>query len=316
MELVKNYPWMKPLKVSEAYFRKWKSSQSENSFVFWSLNNRVINQKCYFDWAVNYYQIPFLEDMFFEQHLMTKKQWGKVQDLSDWNIELMPVALWKDTVFIGCVKPPLPEKQNFNFKHCFVLTSSVTLQTIWSFTKELSNVIEKEREATQSRLMTQTFYETQANSYSLKTTQTENVKEGGKVALSPDTPLKKDHPLDEPLVRQPSVQSLEKEKLQPVVKAKDNDTKNNSKVLKVYSSDLKISDPMEEKKPKNSNGIGIKAVLPEIEEERMPNLEDKTFPGRSPYQEENSLVMGSLQKESSDSDKKSSSQTPASGIPR
>ena len=78
MDLAENYPWMKSLKVSEEDFRKWKSSNTGESFVFWSLNNRVITQKPYFDWAVEHYQIPFLEDMYFEQYLMTKKQWGKI----------------------------------------------------------------------------------------------------------------------------------------------------------------------------------------------------------------------------------------------
>ena len=154
MDLTEKYPWMKSLKVSEEDFKKWKSSNTAESFVFWSLNNRVITQKRYFDWAVEHYQIPFLEDMYFEQYLMTKKQWDKIKDLSEWTPEIMPVAVWEDLIFIGCVQLPLEEEKDFPFKRRFVLTSSMALQTTWKFVQKLRECtkwVQKKAEAFQAK---------------------------------------------------------------------------------------------------------------------------------------------------------------------
>ncbi len=139
MDLGEKYPWMKNLKAPEESFQKWKSSSTGESFVFWSLNNKIISQKPYFDWAMEHYQIPFLENMYFEKRLMTKKQWEQIRGLSGWTMEAQPVAVWEDMVFIGCVQPPPSGEPKFdsNLQSRFVLTSSLALQTHWKFINKL-----------------------------------------------------------------------------------------------------------------------------------------------------------------------------------
>ena len=95
MDLSKNYPWTKKLPVGENDFQKWQAGKTKESFVFWSLKNKLISPKAYFDWAGQHYQIPFLKNMFFEQNPITKTEWDKVKDLSDWTEEKCPVALWR-----------------------------------------------------------------------------------------------------------------------------------------------------------------------------------------------------------------------------
>ena len=72
MDLLKTYPWAKELKVSKKDFKSWQLEDTQASFVFWSLKNKVIDKKEYFNWAKDHYQIPLLEDLFFEQHLIKK----------------------------------------------------------------------------------------------------------------------------------------------------------------------------------------------------------------------------------------------------
>lgn len=146
MDLEKKYPWFKKIKISKDCFSKWETANTDESLVFWSLKSKWLPRKEYFDWAVEYYQIPFLEDMFFEQQIMTKKQWLKVKDIASWSSEFLPVALWDDVIFVGCVDPHF-QKSNFNFKHRLVLSSSRTLQMTWNFTKTLSDVIREDTNA-------------------------------------------------------------------------------------------------------------------------------------------------------------------------
>ena len=222
MNSLENQPWSKHLKVSDKDFQKWQSEKPGDSFIFWSLQKKLIHTKDYFDWATEHYQIPLLQDIFFEHYLMTKKEWQEVRELHTWTKEQVPVAVWNDIVFIGCLKPSLPEK-DFDFEYRFVLVSSAVLQTMWNFTKNLSQVIVREEEKTLSKLTSKT---------------------------------------------QPTVQSttLAKEKIQDQnIKAK----------------------PV------------IQASLPEPEEERVQDIDNKTFPGRT-YEEKDNLIMGDFKKKAPD----------------
>ena len=151
MDLEKKYPWSKQIKISKECLSKWKEANTKESLVFWSLKNRELPQKEYFNWAMEYYQMPFLDDMFFEHHIMTKKQWIQVKDMASWTSEFLPLALWDDIVFVGCVDPHF-QKSHFNFKHRLILSSSRALQMIWNFTKTLSNTTTKNHPKTQEKL--------------------------------------------------------------------------------------------------------------------------------------------------------------------
>lgn len=285
MELVKNYPWSENLKISQEDFKKWQSDSTADSFVFWSLKNKVINKNEYFNWAMEYYDTPFLEDMFFEQYLITKRQWNKMKDLSDWTKEIMPVAIWDNTVFIGCLE--LPQEKHFDFEHRFVLVSSMALQMTWKFTKTLSEVIKKDEEITRSQKIIQTdlginktddfITESQTHSITRVTNSIKDIKkenfrkkdEGFQIkAFTPETPSEEKHPLIVPLVDQPSIQSKNKEST-------------DSGLIKMDSHISKT-----------------KASLPEVEKERSADLENNTFPGR--YNENDNLIMGNFKSKSSD----------------
>lgn len=233
MNSLENQPWSKYLKISEKDFQRWKSEGSKDSFIFWSLQEKLINTKDYFDWATEHYQVPLLQDLFFEHYLMTKKEWQDVRELHVWTKEQIPVAVWNNIVFIGCLEPSLLKK-DFDFEYRFVLVSSTVLQTMWSFTKGLSQAIVREEEKTLSRLT--------------------------------------------------------KEMQQPVIQPKPSLVKKEAQ-----NQSVKTSNPV------------IQSSLPEPEEERVQEIDNKTFPGRT-YEENDNLIMGDFKKKTYDkkieSDKK------------
>ena len=181
MELNKNYPWLNNLKVSDQKIQDWQD-KSKKSLTFWALRNKSIEQKAYFDWAIDHYQMPFLKDIYFEQNLMTKKQWEEIQEAFDWSEEILPVALWNGTIFIGCVEPIQKEIEIFGFDTRFVLISYQSMQVMWKFVQSLSKFIEKE------------------------VTRSIAISELQQLHLNPDIPVKKplDHPVSPALVKKQS----------------------------------------------------------------------------------------------------------------
>ena len=148
MGSLKNYPWAGPLGVSESAFHQWQNGPQQTSFAFWALQNKVINRKKYFDWAIQHHRMPFLKNGFLEQYLIKKKEWKKIKDLVKWTREFLPVAVSGDLIFIGCVDPQAIKKP-LPFKYRLLLTSDNSLRFIYNFTKKLSEIIDSKMDITQ-----------------------------------------------------------------------------------------------------------------------------------------------------------------------
>ena len=148
MDSIKNYPWAGAIEVSKGAFEKWRNSPQQTGFAFWALQNKAISRRKYFDWAINYYQTPFLEDRFFEQYTIKKKEWKNLKDLFQWTPEVLPVAVFNDLIFVGCVDPQM-FKDRLPFKNRLLLTSDHTLQINWNFTQELSRMVDNKMDITQ-----------------------------------------------------------------------------------------------------------------------------------------------------------------------
>ena len=270
MELNKSYPWLDSLEISSQDVQKWQERDQEESLTFWALKNKNLNQKAYFNWAVNHYQMPFLKDIFFEQKLMTKTQWNEIQDLFDWTEEILPVAVWNKTVFIGCVEPPKREIKVLGFDTRFVLTSYQSLQVIWKFSQNLSQFIEKE--ITKSILVKDLIPKNQT--------------------LRPDQPTEK--PLEEPVKGEPVLkvqQTLRPD--QPTEKPLEEPVKGEP-VLKVQQT-LRPDQPSQKAL---ASSVG-QTSFPEQEEERAVK-DNNTFPGRIPS-ENNDFVMENIKTENKNS---------------
>lgn len=144
MNELKNYPWSSHFPISEKDLEKWKQSSTKKSLTFYALKKGFLKEKDYFNWALDYYQIPKVDNIYFQQSLMKKADWNQIQDTYDWTEEVLPVSFWNDTIFIGCVEmnDKVPQKI-VGFDIRVVLTSQKNLTISWSFLKTLSDIIEK-----------------------------------------------------------------------------------------------------------------------------------------------------------------------------
>ena len=252
MKSLENQPWSKHFKVSEKDFERWQSKTPGDSFLFWSLKEKIVSTKDYLEWAVEHYQIPLLNDIFFEQYIMKKKEWKEVKELSSWTKEKIPVAVWNELVFIGCLEPS-PYEKDFDFEYRFVLVSNFALEKMWNFTKSLSQSILREEEKTLSKLS--------LLKPSLKVSSAE-------VSLKPSPKVS---PAEAPL--------------KPVLKASPKEELLKPSFPKSSPVDLSL---IQSKNLKTKSKV--QASLPDPEEERVQDIDNKTFPGRT-YEESNQFVM-------------------------
>ena len=143
MDSLKNHKWASHFKVSQKDFEKWQKEQKDESFLMWSLQNKVINRKEYFSWATSTYSLPLLQGGFFECNLIAKKEWEKLSKLRKWSQELLPVWMWDNTIFVACLEPPKDHK-DWGFKHRIVLATDLALRSynkhIASFTQAVVQV--------------------------------------------------------------------------------------------------------------------------------------------------------------------------------
>ena len=317
MELNKNYPWLTPLEVSNQLIQDWQNKETTKSLTFWALRNKKIDQKTYFDWAINHYQIPFLNGLFFEQNLMTKTQWNEIKDLFDWTEEILPVAFWNNTIFIGCVEPPKKELKILDFETRYVLTSYWSLRVMWKFVQSLSHFIEKEN--TKSIAFDKLNKELEKLSIEELDKPVNAKPMMSKQAISPMTPTEK--PLDKPVNAEPMMSKQAISPMTPTEKPLDKPVNAEPMMSKQAISPMTPTEkpldkpvnaePMMSKqaispmtptekpldKPVNAEPMMSKQAssLPEVEEERV--VEDNNiFPDRSPS-DDNVLLMNNFKKD-------------------
>lgn len=141
MELKKNYPWIDTIPISEDAINRWKNVGSHQSLTFWALKNLIIDKREYFKWAVNHYKMPLVKDMFFQQHLIKKKEWSQVKNAYDWDEEILPICFQNNTIFVGCVEPPPESEKIIGFNSRFILANYKSLEINWKFFQALTNSI-------------------------------------------------------------------------------------------------------------------------------------------------------------------------------
>ena len=293
MELNKNYPWLHNFKIAGHAIQSWQDKKSTKSLTFWALQNKNIDQKAYFEWAIDHYQIPFLEGIFFEQNLMTKTQWNEIKDLHDWTEEILPVAVWNDTIFIGCVEPPTIEISPLGFETRYVLISYPSLRIMWKFVQSLSQFIEKE--VTKSIAL-------EALNQQLKSVSLEKPakKPLDKPVIafqqSANSELSVKKPLDKPVSSEPVLSLQESANSELSVKKPLDKPVSSEPVLSLQES---ANSELSVKKPLNKPAISVtnlekRVSFPEEDQERVAD-DNNTFPGRVPA-EDNVLVMKDFKK--------------------
>ena len=143
MNSIKSYPWAEALNISEKHFSAWKEKNTGKNFLYWALTQKILERKKYFNWATDFYNMPIVENVFFEQNLMSYNQWDKVKNLYKWNAEIAPIFVWGDVIFVGCLKKP-EDLKSWTFNHRLVLVTDLALRMHWKHVQDCKNITEKQ----------------------------------------------------------------------------------------------------------------------------------------------------------------------------
>lgn len=114
-----NYPWASPLGIKPESIQSWrKECPPDKPFILWLLQNQKINEKQYFLWAKNFYQLPVLKKDFFEKTQPPIALFKKYS--STWPLHALPLTIRKNTLFIACLEPlkDLEPTQRMQFILC------------------------------------------------------------------------------------------------------------------------------------------------------------------------------------------------------
>ena len=135
-----NYKWAKPFQITPKALEQWKQDKkSKKSFLSWALSQKLLDRNKYFKWAMDFYNLPLLDNAFFEQNLLPQDQWQDVKSLTEWNENLAPILIWEDVVFIGCTEPP-QAPLSWNFKYRLVLVTDTALRMHLKCMEDLTNI--------------------------------------------------------------------------------------------------------------------------------------------------------------------------------
>jgi len=88
-----------------------------------------IGSEAYLAWAQDSYELPLLNDKFYELFQPNTPLWLKWKDRYSWNSSLIPIAVWESHLLIACLAPP----ENFpaEWNPVFVLSSQSSLNKLW-----------------------------------------------------------------------------------------------------------------------------------------------------------------------------------------
>jgi len=298
VNIVEKYPWLSQFKIPKEKIELW-NKKPKSSLTFYCLKKRILDKKKYFNWAKDYYQIPSVNDMYFEHSLMKKKEWNDIKDLYDWTEEILPISIWKGTIFVGCVElsDKIPKKL-LDYEVRVVLVSQKSLETTWNFISTLSSIIEKthashniyleenhqkEKESSQVKENVDIPSKKEEPSSSPLKLSTTNYKQDVKQnTFNPDIPSKKEEPTSSPLKLSTTnyKQDVKQNIFNPDIPVKKEEP---------TSSPLKLSTTDEYKK----NHVVSQTKFPEeiTNARRTDSESNQTFPNRSLNDEEGDFFM-------------------------
>ncbi len=99
-------PWAKALDISEESLQKWLQDTPANCpLAFHALKKHNLPQEDYLAWARKYYQLASINPQFFNEPVDTE-MWFSVKIEYQWSPWFLPLKIWDNTIFVGCVEPP------------------------------------------------------------------------------------------------------------------------------------------------------------------------------------------------------------------
>ncbi len=124
--------WMEYFKIKLAQLEESYNKQSSPnmSLLCYALKNNFLTPHEYLEWAQKHYTLPILSNVFFKENLNDNKNWNRLKDLYQWNIEVQPIASWEEHLIIGCLE--VPPQFPAGLKPIFVLCDFNDLELSWN----------------------------------------------------------------------------------------------------------------------------------------------------------------------------------------
>lgn len=123
-------PWVSALGISEDDYQRWTSGlPAGQSATYHCLKAERIPSLAYLVWAQNHYELPLLNDAFF-QNPPPNLVFEQLKTVAHWGPEMIPVGEWDGVVYIACVEPI--EEVNWSFQVCYVLAAPKHLESYWN----------------------------------------------------------------------------------------------------------------------------------------------------------------------------------------
>lgn len=127
-----NYPWAKALQVNDTSLQEWhKGLKQGESLLFKALLEKKIDEESYLIWARKQYELASVGRSFFAKDFDVEV-WHSTRMEYRWTPEFLPLIIWDETLFIGCVEPPktLP---SFPRPVKLLLAPATGLNRLWKF---------------------------------------------------------------------------------------------------------------------------------------------------------------------------------------
>lgn len=122
-------PWVASLNISEQQWTSWKSQVAEGeSITFWALKNNHLDQQAYLIWARDHYQLPSLNNDFFNLE-PDREFFSQISSVANWSEKLIPLRQWDNTVYVAVVEP-IPDLK-WSFPVQYILAPAEGLSRYW-----------------------------------------------------------------------------------------------------------------------------------------------------------------------------------------
>ena len=96
-------PWGDPLGITNQQLEEWLDQAPEGvSLAGWCIENRVLDEPKYLEWAQNFYGLSILRTEFFESQ--APRDLSRLMD-DTWPAYVVPVADWEGVIFLACTEP-------------------------------------------------------------------------------------------------------------------------------------------------------------------------------------------------------------------
>lgn len=124
--------WAESLGISESQLEQWaQDNNPEAPLPYHLMLKKHINEEAYLHWARQEFGLASVDRGFFVTSA-DAELWYAMKVEHHWNPWLLPLKIWDETLFVGCVQPPTTPL-NLSLPVHYVLCPAVGLERLWKF---------------------------------------------------------------------------------------------------------------------------------------------------------------------------------------